>query len=110
MESAFRNEVLLKSTRSGRVGEARRIAVANPGTAAVLILPRGDSNCRHRRRQHCRPDCSGRLTGRVRFDGDEGVKIKEKNSAVGVIGLSGRSFRLENRIGGMQIFLLADRG
>ena len=43
MESAFRNEVLLKSTRSGRVGEARRIAVANPGTAAVLILPRGDS-------------------------------------------------------------------
>jgi hypothetical protein len=45
------------------------------------------------------------LTGCARFDGDEGVRIKEKNSAVGVIGFSRRSFRLENRIGGARIFL-----
>src|SRR5271170_2016498 len=37
------------------------------------------------------------------------MEIQEKNFAVGVIGLAGRSLRLEHWINRMQIFLSADR-
>src|SRR5271170_5473292 len=37
------------------------------------------------------------------------IEVQEKNSAVGVIGVAGRSLRLEHWINGMQIFLSADR-
>ena len=37
------------------------------------------------------------------------MQVQQKNSAVGVIGLAGRSLCLKDRIGGMQIFLSADR-
>jgi hypothetical protein len=37
------------------------------------------------------------------------MQVQQKDSAVGVIGLVGRSLCLKDRIGRMQIFLSADR-
>ncbi len=37
------------------------------------------------------------------------MQLQQKNSAVGVIGLAGRCLCLKDRIGGMHIFLSADR-